>query len=61
MRYVYPVDPECPDVAEYLKMGDDPIMQMSGCWGEFRSDFETKHRAGCKRCQSFGADNVDIE
>lgn len=60
-RYVYPLDPDCPDVIEYCKMADDPIMQMSGCWGEFYEDFATKHRRECKRCQEFGAANVDVE
>lgn len=59
-RYDYPVDPDCPDVAEYYQMADDPIMASSGCWGEFRADFDSKHRSKCKRCQEYGAANVDV-
>jgi hypothetical protein len=59
-KYYAPCDPECPEVAEYFEMADDPIMRDSGCWGEFKDDFEAKHRAGCKRCQLYGAENIDI-
>ena len=60
-RYVYPLDPECPDVMEYMEMGDDPYMRMSGCWGEFLEDFSNSHRIGCKRCQEYGCENVDVD
>jgi len=60
-KYYAPLDPECPDVIEYHEaFDDDPIMQMSGCAGEFREDFENKHRGNCKRCQLYGAANIDI-
>lgn len=61
-RWVYPLDPKCPDVAAYNEsVMDDPIMDMSGCAGEFYEAFENKHRATCKRCQAYGAANVDVE
>lgn len=61
-RWIYPVDPDCPSVIEYHQMtDDDPIMEMSGCASEFQDDFETKHRIQCKRCQEYGAANVDVE
>jgi hypothetical protein len=72
----FPLDPECPGVehafqiqlpqdctidgVEY-KAGewiDDP---MAGpVWDELMEDFTKKHRIGCKRCQEYGAANVDI-
>lgn len=61
-RYVFPLDPECPEVAKYhAETADDPIMRMSGCAEEFYADFAAKHRAQCERCQEYGAANVDVE
>jgi len=54
-RWHYPLDPECPEVQNFYEGADDPIMRMSGCWGEFLEDFERKHIRDCKRCQEFGA------
>ena len=55
-----PLDPECPEVSNYMKMQDDPMMQMSGCWGEFLEDFSKSHRRKCKRCQEYGAANIEV-
>ena len=60
-RWVYPLDPECPDVQEFGELADDPMMIDSGCWGEFYEDFSKSHRAECKRCQSYGAANVGVD
>lgn len=60
-RWVAPLDPECPEVVAYhAQTDDDPIMEMSGCAGEFYADFERQHRAECTRCQEYGAANVDV-
>jgi len=59
-RWHAPLDPECPEVKEFKGSADDPIMRMSGCWGEFKQDFEARHRAQCKRCQGYGAENIEI-
>ena len=58
-RWYAPVDPACPAIKSYMELADDPMMQMSGCWGDFREDFEKRHRAKCKRCQRYGAANME--
>ncbi len=61
-RWVYPLDPKCPAVRQWHRSFDeDPFMAMSGCHGEFLEAFEKSHRVKCKRCQKFGAENVDVE
>jgi hypothetical protein len=60
-RWHAPLDPDCPEVRRYREMtDDDPIMEMSGCAGEFYEDFERRHRARCPRCQAYGAENIEI-
>ena len=59
-RWNYPLDPECPAVAKFEESLDDPIMQESGCAGEFYEDWSKKHRRDCTRCQEYGAANVEI-
>lgn len=60
MQWHNPLDPECPDVVEWEKGLDDPIMRLSGCAGEFNADFEKRHRSDCDRCQLYGAENIEI-
>lgn len=61
-RWYAPLDPECPEVERWHNsVDDDPMMEMSGCYGEFLEDFEKRHRAHCKRCQEYGAANIDVE
>jgi hypothetical protein len=60
-RYHYPLDPDCPEVKEMMDgFWEDPITRSSGCGGEILEDFERRHRANCKRCQEYGAANVDV-
>jgi hypothetical protein len=60
-RWVFPIDPECPEVAEYMeRLFSDPMTSYSGCGDEIAEAFERKHRMGCKRCQEYGAANVDV-
>ena len=55
-----PLDPECPEVEKYSStLFDDPMTLYSGCGGEIWAAFEKKHRAKCKRCQEFGAANIE--
>lgn len=54
-----PLDPDCPKVEEFMQSADDPMMQQSGCFGEFLEDFEKKHRSECERCQEYGAANIE--
>jgi hypothetical protein len=56
-----PLDPDCPEVQAYHdRTDDDPLMIDSGCADEFLENFERKHRAECKRCQNFGAENIEV-
>lgn len=62
MRWHTPVDPECPTVSEYASaLFNDPMTAAMGApTGEIMEDFERKHMPTCKRCQEYGAANVDI-
>jgi len=62
-RWIYPVDPECPQVAEFAEclFGDPMTKAMGAPTDEIMEGFERKHRATCKHCQEFGAANVDVE
>ncbi len=61
-RWVYPVDPDCPEVAQYVSdLWDDPMTSESGCGSEIQEAWESKHRVKCGRCQEYGAANVDVD
>jgi hypothetical protein len=56
MRYVYPLDPECPVVAEFMEtLFGDPTMAMGAPVDDITEEFERRHRKQCKRCQEYGA------
>lgn len=60
-RYNTPLDPSCPDVIDHYQMHDnDPISQICGCLDDIHEGFERKHRKNCKRCQEFGAANIEV-
>jgi hypothetical protein len=61
-RWHAPIDPECPEVeAFYESLYGDPMTQAMGApTGDILEDFERKHRAQCKRCQEYGAANIDV-
>jgi hypothetical protein len=60
-RWVTPVDPECPVVAETHRMDDeDPISRIAPM-DEINEAFERNHLGSCKRCQEYGAANIDVE
>lgn len=60
-RYHAPLDPNCPDVQEFHEGHmDDPISQMCGCMEEININFESRHRMNCKRCQEYGAANIEV-
>jgi hypothetical protein len=55
MRYVYPLDPECPVVAEFMgTLFGDPTMAMGAPVEDITEEFERRHRKQCKRCQEYG-------
>lgn len=62
-RWVYPVDPECPEVQKHHEtLVEDPMTSAMGApVGEFIDAFEKKHRASCTHCQEHGAENADVE
>lgn len=60
-QYHAPLDPECPDVKLYYDAHEnDPISQMCGCLDEIFGSFESSHRSKCKRCQNYGAANIEV-
>jgi hypothetical protein len=59
-RWVFPLDPECPEVINhYQSFSDDPMSKYAPM-DDINEAFEAKHRKNCKRCQEYGAANVDI-
>jgi hypothetical protein len=56
MRYVYPLDPECPVVAEFMEtlFGDPTTMAIGAPVEDITEEFERRHRKQCKRCQEYG-------
>ena len=61
-KYHAPLDPECPRVAEFTSalFGDPMTHAMGAPTGDIMEDFSRKHRIGCKRCQEFGAANIEV-
>lgn len=65
MRYDWhlPLDPDCPGAKEATeKMDfDDPISRYYGVSSsDFHYDWEDEHRKTCKRCQEYGAANIEV-
>ena len=54
-----PLDPECPD-NPLEGFWDDPMTAYSGCGDELAADLESRHRSKCKRCQEYGAANIEV-
>ena len=56
MRYISPLDPECPVVAEFMEtlFGDPTTMAMGAPVEDITEEFERRHRKQCKRCQEYG-------
>jgi hypothetical protein len=56
MRYVYPLDPECPVVAEFMEtlFGDPTTMAMGAPVEDITEEFECRHR---KQCPGFWSPN----
>lgn len=62
-----PLDPECPKAKKEVydrldEMNNDPMTAAMGAPVEdFAEEWERKHRAQCKRCQAYGAENIDVQ
>jgi hypothetical protein len=61
-RWHAPLDPECPQVWAFMdRLINDPMTSAMGApVDEFYEDFERRHRAKCKRCQEYGAANIEV-
>jgi hypothetical protein len=61
-RFHAPLDPDCPKVAEFSSnLFDDPMTAAMGApTDDIMEGFERKHRVTCKRCQLFGAANIEV-
>ena len=61
-RWHAPADPECPEVEKFMSsLFDDPMTAAMGApTDDICAGWEKKHRATCKRCQEFGAANIEV-
>lgn len=61
MRYIAPLDPDCPVVEEFHRtLNDDPMTAHTGCGDEIAEGFANKHRARCARCREYGCANIEV-
>jgi hypothetical protein len=62
MKYYAPLDPNCPDVEKFSSsLFDDPMTEAMGApVDDIMEGFERRHRRTCKRCQEYGAANIDV-
>jgi hypothetical protein len=62
MRYHAPLDPDCPEVFKFYDgLFNDPMTHAMGApTDDICEGFERKHRARCKRCQEYGAANIEV-
>jgi hypothetical protein len=58
-----PLDPSCPQVATFMwSLFSDPMTKAMGApTDDIVEGFERRHRKVCKRCQTFGAANMEVE
>lgn len=69
-HYHAPLDPSCPEVEHAFQIPvtdeatgevywiDDPMG--APVWDELWESFEVRHRAKCRRCQVYGAENIEV-
>jgi hypothetical protein len=62
MKYYIPLDPNCPAATEYIccLVDDEMTKAMGAPVDEILEDFERRHRLKCKRCQEYGAANIEV-
>lgn len=61
-KYHAPNDPSCPEwSAQVSSLLDDPMTSAMGApVDDILEGWEPKHRAKCKRCQEYGAANIEV-
>lgn len=61
-KWYAPLDPDCPEVDGYIRsLYDDPMTSAMGApVDDIMASFEGKHRFTCKRCQEYGAANIEV-
>jgi len=57
-----PLDPKCPIVLSYQRsFVDDPMTKAAGVpVDDIMRAFASRHRVYCKRCQEYGAANIEV-
>jgi hypothetical protein len=57
-----PIDPNCPVVKRFMRaLFDDPMTEAMGApTDDICEGFERSHRVKCKRCQKYGAENIEV-
>lgn len=61
MRYVMPLDPECPAVQERDEMmANDPMTAYSCVGDELQEEFHRQHLLNCERCKEYGCANIEV-
>lgn len=65
MQWHAPLDPGCPGVEHAFMIEiepgvwiDDPMASV--VMDDLLEDFERSHRSRCKRCQEYGAANIEV-
>jgi len=58
-RWYAPLDPDCPS-NPLTDLWEDPMTKAYGMGEEIAEMLEPKHRANCKRCQEYGAANIEV-
>ena len=61
-RWHSPLDPNCPEYTRFVNsLFEDPMTEAMGApTDDIMEDFERRHRAKCKRCQEYGAANIEV-
>lgn len=61
MKWYTPLDPECPEVKEFMTaLWEDPMTKYYGVGDEVAADWERKHIRKCERCLEYGLANIAI-
>lgn len=61
MKWHAPVDPECPEVANFNhNLYSDPMSELCGCLDEIQESWEARHAKECERCREYGCANIEV-